>query len=85
MAFDFGAGIAKAGEAIADTAGKYTLEAWHEKYGTATQAVTIETGKTAEVTFEFNGKVAAVVPMGPILMVDMHGGTVHRTTEFVQQ
>ena len=65
--------------------GKYTLEAWHEKYGTATQEVTIETGKTAEVTFEFNGKVAAVVPMGPILMVDMHGGTVRRTTEFVQQ
>lgn len=27
MAFNFGAGIAKAGEAIADTAGKYTLEA----------------------------------------------------------
>ena len=49
--------------------GKYTLEAWHEKYGTATQEVTIETGKTADVTFTFDGKVAANVPMAPVLLV----------------
>ncbi len=65
--------------------GTYTLEAWHEKYGTATQEVTVATGQTAEVTFEFDGKVAAEVPMGPVLLVDMHNGTLRRTTTLVQQ
>jgi plastocyanin len=35
-------------------AGKYTLEAWHEKYGTKTAEVTVEDGKPAEVKFEFS-------------------------------
>ena len=65
--------------------GTYTLEAWHEKYGTATQSVTVATGQTAEVTFEFNGKVAADVPMGPVLLVDMHSGTARRISTPVQQ
>ncbi len=34
-------------------AGEYTLEAWHEKYGTVTQKVTVEDGKTVEVNFTF--------------------------------
>jgi plastocyanin len=35
--------------------GKYTLEAWHEKYGTKTQEVTVEAGKPAKVTFKYEG------------------------------
>jgi plastocyanin len=36
-------------------AGKYTLESWHEKYGTKTQEVTVEAGKPAKVTFKYDG------------------------------
>ena len=35
-------------------AGKYTLEAWHEKLGTKTQDVTVEAGKPLEVKFDFS-------------------------------
>lgn len=35
--------------------GKYTIESWHEKYGTKTQEVTVEAGKPAKVTFTYNG------------------------------
>lgn len=35
--------------------GKYTIEAWHEKYGTKTQEVTVEAGKPAKVTFKYDG------------------------------
>jgi len=35
--------------------GKYTIEAWHEKYGAKTQEVTVETGKPAKVTFKYDG------------------------------
>ncbi|MBI4598284.1 MAG: carboxypeptidase regulatory-like domain-containing protein [Candidatus Omnitrophica bacterium] len=34
-------------------AGQYTLEAWHEKYGTQTQTVTIGDGETKTVDFGF--------------------------------
>ncbi|MBS2023747.1 MAG: TonB-dependent receptor [Deltaproteobacteria bacterium] len=34
--------------------GKYTLEAWHEKFGVKTQDVTIEKGKAASVKFTFD-------------------------------
>ncbi|MSR37026.1 MAG: hypothetical protein EXR95_10390 [Gemmatimonadetes bacterium] len=64
--------------------GTYTIEAWHELYGTATQSVTVATGETAEVTFEFNGQVAERVPMGAVLLVDHHTGTLHRTTTLIQ-
>ena len=33
-------------------AGEYTLEAWHEKYGTQTQKVTV-TGQNQEISFQF--------------------------------
>ena len=36
-------------------AGKYTIEAWHEKYGTKTQEVTVEAGKPAKVIFKYDG------------------------------
>ena len=34
--------------------GDYVIEAWHERYGTQTQTVTVTTGETAEVTFTFS-------------------------------
>jgi plastocyanin len=36
-------------------AGTYTIKAWHEKLGTATQTVTIEAGETKEIGFVFKG------------------------------
>lgn len=58
--------------------GTYTLEAWHETLGTATQDVTVETGKTAEVAFTFDGKKTALAPMGATLVVDHHAGALRR-------
>lgn len=37
-------------------AGTYTLEAWHEELGTATQQVTVAANQTADVTFDFQPK-----------------------------
>jgi plastocyanin len=52
--------------------GDYVIEAWHERYGTQTQNVTVTTGETAEVSFTFSASMAgAVVPLGPA--VDLHG------------
>jgi len=34
-------------------AGSYTIEAWHEKYGSQTQQVTVADGDTVEITFTF--------------------------------
>lgn len=36
-------------------AGKYKVEAWHEKFGVKTADVTVEEGKPAEVKFEYSG------------------------------
>jgi len=46
--------------------GEYVIEAWHERYGTQTQTVTVTTGETAEVNFTFSASMAqnAVVPLG---------------------
>lgn len=52
--------------------GDYVLEAWHERYGTQTQNVTVVTGETATVTFTFSASMAgAVVPLGEA--IDPHG------------
>ena len=37
-------------------AGQYTVEAWHEKYGTQTQQVTVADGETKSVDFEFKAQ-----------------------------
>jgi plastocyanin len=52
--------------------GDYVIEAWHERYGTQTQNVTVTTGQTAEVTFTFSPSMArnAVVPLGAA--IDLH-------------
>lgn len=39
-------------------AGKYTLEAWHETFGTVTQDVEIKDGETKEIEFKFSEKNA---------------------------
>jgi plastocyanin len=36
-------------------AGKYTVEAWHSKYGVKTAQVTVEPNKSAELKFSFDG------------------------------
>ncbi len=36
-------------------AGKYTVEAWHSKYGLKTAQVTVEPNKSAEAKFSFDG------------------------------
>lgn len=36
-------------------AGTYTLEAWHEKYGTQTQQVTVGSGQAQSASFSFSG------------------------------
>jgi hypothetical protein len=35
-------------------AGTYTIEAWHEKYGTQTQEVTVGDGESQEISFSFS-------------------------------
>ena len=40
-------------------AGTYTIEAWHEEYGTATETVTVADGETATVGFSFGGAPAS--------------------------
>jgi plastocyanin len=37
-------------------AGKYTVEAWHERFGTKSQEVTVEAGKPLDVAFAFESK-----------------------------
>jgi plastocyanin len=34
--------------------GKYTVESWHEKFGSKTQEVTVEAGKPAKITFKYD-------------------------------
>jgi hypothetical protein len=35
--------------------GTYTIEAWHEKFGTQTQSVTVGPKESKEITFTFKG------------------------------
>lgn len=50
--------------------GEYVIEAWHESYGTLTQTVTVTTGETTEITFEFDETMAGnFVPLADPLIV----------------
>lgn len=54
-------------------AGTYTLEAWHEQYGTQEQQVTVGANETVNVTFDYSaGMAGAVVPLAEPIIV--HGG-----------
>ncbi len=57
--------------------GTYTLEAWHEKYGTQTQSVTVGPNESKDVVFNFSAKTATRVPLGPTLVLpaSAHAGT----------
>ncbi|MGQ0563400.1 MAG: carboxypeptidase regulatory-like domain-containing protein [Gemmatimonadota bacterium] len=54
--------------------GTYTVEAWHEKYGTQTQQVTVAPDGTATVTFNYSATMAgARVPLGKPIDPHQHG------------
>jgi plastocyanin len=45
--------------------GDYTIEAWHEEYGTQTAQVTVAAQQTGDVSFTFNDTMTgAFVPLG---------------------
>ncbi len=50
--------------------GTYEIEAWHEKYGTQTQQVTVGPKETKEITFTFSPATANAVPLGE--PIDLH-------------
>ena len=53
--------------------GTYTIEAWHEKFGTQTQSVTVAAQQTGQANFTFNAAAAAVVPLGqPLIVTHAH-------------
>lgn len=53
--------------------GDYTIEAWHERYGTQTMQVSVAAQETGETSFTFSESMAAtaVVPLGT--PIDPHG------------
>ncbi len=54
-------------------AGDYTMEAWHEEYGTLTAQVTVTAQGTANVSFDYSSDMAgADVPLGEPLVI-RHG------------
>jgi hypothetical protein len=60
--------------------GTYTLEAWHEVFGTITQEVSVGAAETAEITFAFSADMAkdAHVPLGEPLVLHAHIGFDHQ-------
>jgi hypothetical protein len=51
--------------------GTYTVEAWHERYGTQTQTVTVGPKESGEVTFEYSSDMAGrPVPLAE--PIDLH-------------
>jgi hypothetical protein len=60
--------------------GEYEIEAWHERYGTQTQMVTVPASGEAEVTFQFDDTMTGrAVPMGAPLYIDHETGELSRT------
>lgn len=54
--------------------GTYTIEAWHELYGTQTQTVTVGAQETGEVTFQYSSDMAGrPVPLGEPIDLHDHG------------
>lgn len=51
--------------------GTYTLDTWHEKYGTQTSQITVAAGETRQVDFTYKAGTVAVVPLGKPF--DPHG------------
>jgi len=62
--------------------GDYVVEAWHERYGTVTQNVTVPQSGQAEISFEFNDQMAGrPVPLGPALVISHHAGVARRASQ----
>jgi plastocyanin len=54
--------------------GTYTVTAWHERYGTQTQQLTVGPDETAEIVFSYDASMAGRdVPLGPPLEPHAHG------------
>jgi plastocyanin len=54
--------------------GTYTIETWHERYGTQTEQITVGPNETVELTFAYDAAMAGrPVPLGPPL--DPHDHT----------
>lgn len=54
--------------------GTYTIEAWHEQYGTQTTQVTVAAQETGQATFTYSSDMAgAYVPMGAPIDPHDHG------------
>jgi plastocyanin len=55
--------------------GDYVVEAWHEQFGVLTQNITVTTGETADISFEFTDQMAgAHVPLAePIDLLHANG------------
>lgn len=61
--------------------GEYTVEAWHERYGTQTGTATIEPNGTATLDFSYDESMAGrPVPMGEPLIVH-HDGSHARASD----
>jgi hypothetical protein len=60
--------------------GEYEIEAWHERYGTQTQMVTVPASGQAEVMFTFTEQMAGnYAPKAAPLYVDHATGTLRAT------
>jgi len=54
--------------------GTYTIEAWHERYGTQTQTVTVGPKESKEIAFEYSSEMAGrPVPMADPIRLHDHG------------
>jgi hypothetical protein len=57
--------------------GEYVIEAWHERYGTQTQSVTVGPQESKEISFTFSSGTANRVPLGEPVDLHDHGATQH--------
>jgi plastocyanin len=65
--------------------GEYVIEAWHSRYGTQEQTVTVPASGSADVMFTFNAEMASnPVPMGKPLYVNHATGTLSPTPSNAQ-
>lgn len=53
--------------------GEYVIEAWHQRYGTQTQTVTVGPQESQEISFTFSAETATPVPLGEPLVLHAHG------------
>jgi hypothetical protein len=54
-------------------AGTYVIEAWHERYGTQTQSVTVGAQESTAISFTFSSGTATRVPLGEPIDLHDHG------------